>query len=243
MSSADLVNHVIEAHGGQNRWEAVAEIVIEARVGGMALPARLQFRALRHFTARVLTERPSTFINPYPRDPLHGNFERNGVQIIAADDEILQARQAPRAYFQQFRRKLLWDDLDTLYFAGYAFWNYLMTPFLFLMPGFQLTELASWQEQGEVWRRLHVVFPEDIPTHCREQIFYYDQTGLLRRHDYTAEIFGSWVKAAHYCFAHRDYSGLLFPTRRRVKPRWRERALPFPTLVSIDIDNVTVIDK
>ena len=39
----------------------------------------------------------------------------------------------PRAAFRSLRRQLYWDDLDFIYFGGYATWNCLLTPFLFLL--------------------------------------------------------------------------------------------------------------
>jgi hypothetical protein len=79
-------------------------------------------------------------------------------------------------------------------------------------------------------------FPDDVPTHSRDQVFYFDESGRLMRLDYTAEAFGSWAKAAHYCFDHEQFDGILIPTRRRVFPRRRDnRPRPRPTLVWIDI--------
>jgi len=36
-----------------------------------------------------------------------------------------------------------WDDLHLAYFSGYAMWNYLTTPFLFAMEGFEVEEAAA----------------------------------------------------------------------------------------------------
>jgi hypothetical protein len=70
-----------------------------------------------------------------------------------------------------------------------------------------------------------------------------DGEGRLRRHDYTAEVIGSYARAAHYSEDHRWVDGLLVPHRRRVYPRRRDgRPLGFPTLIWIDIDAVTVVD-
>ena len=44
-------------------------------------------------------------------------------------------------------------------------------PFAFSMPGFRTDELSAWEEDGETWRRLKVVFPPDVPTHSTEQVF------------------------------------------------------------------------
>jgi hypothetical protein len=62
------------------------------------------------------------------------------------------------------------------------------------------------------------------------------------RLDYTAEVFGTWAKAAHYCWDHKNFSGLIVPTRRRVFPR-KNDGTPrgFPTLVWIEADDLAVI--
>lgn len=66
-------------------------------------------------------------------------------------------------------------------------------------------------------------------------------TGLLRRLDYTAEVFGSWTRAVHYCHAHRSFGGLVVPTRREVFLRSASgRPRRHPRLVWIDVDRVSV---
>lgn len=89
-----------------------------------------------------------------------------------------------------------------------------------------------------------MTFPPDLPAHSREQVFYFDSAGHLRRNDYTAEVFGSWAKAAHLCHDDREFGGLVFPTRRRVYPRGPgNRPLPAPLLVRIDVDHVDVVRR
>jgi hypothetical protein len=53
----------------------------------------------------------------------------------------------------------------------------------------------------------------EIHTHCREQILYFDHKGLVRRHDYTSEVFGSWAKAAHYPSDHQSFEGVVVSCR------------------------------
>ena len=68
------------------------------------------------------------------------------------------------------------------------------------------------------------------------QEMYFDRTGLLHRHDYTAEVVGSWAGAIHLCDDYRQFGGLRMPTTRRVYPKGPfNRPLPFPTLVAIDV--------
>jgi hypothetical protein len=66
-------------------------------------------------------------------------------------------------------------------------------------PGFQLCEGEPWRERGETWHRLEATFPPDIPTHCPRQTFYFDERGLLRRLDYTVDVFSRLASAANYC--------------------------------------------
>jgi hypothetical protein len=85
------------------------------------------------------------------------------------------------------------------------------------------------------------VFPAAIHTHCRRQVFYYDDALRLRRHDYTAEVIGRWARAAHMCADHVVVDGLMFPTRRWVRPRGpRNEPLPFPTLVALQLSEIEV---
>lgn len=139
------------------------------------------------------------------------------------------------------RRNVRWDPLDTAYFAGYASCNYLTAPFLLTCDGVTVTECEPWRESGQQWRRLLATFPAHLHTHCRQQTFYVDPDGLIRRHDFVAEPVGTWARAALYCDQHRRLDGLTFPTRRRVLPRGPgDRALPRPTLLALEFDEIDI---
>ena len=237
---SELLESVIEAHGGAGRFQSAQDVELDIESGGLAFAMRFR-RPPARYTAHVSTTEPRTVISAWPDEDRRGVFERDSVRVESASGEVLARRDDPRADFGKLRRKLWWDELDLLYFAGYALWNYVNTPFMFLRPGFELDEIEPWSEDGERWRRLRVRFPPDIPTHSREQEFYFDEGGRLRRLDYTAEVFGSWAKAAHYCHDHQEFDGLLVPTRRRVYPRKPDnRPRPRPTLVRLDIRDVTL---
>jgi len=129
-----------------------------------------------------------------------------------------------------------WSDLQLAYFVGCAMWTYLNTPFLLVRPGVDLKKSRRGQEAGETWRRLKVRFPSDIATHSTEQTLYFDHRGLLKRHDYDVEISGG-TPAAHYVSDLREFSGIVFPTKRRILPRQPDgHSAPEPLVVSIDLD-------
>jgi hypothetical protein len=237
VSANELLAEAIEAHGGP-AYDAASQITARVQCGGWAFPLRFRRGAFSDFTATVSTREPHVVISPYPGPGRRGVFDRGTVRIETEDGEMLEERRDPRPEFRSFRRNIWWDDLDLLYFGGYALWGYINAPFMFRRPGFQIDEAEPWQENGEAWRGLRVRFPDDFPAHSPEQHYYFDDHGLLRRNDYTAEVFGSWAKATHYCWDDERFDGLVVPTRRKAMPR-RGNGKPLPlALVSIAIGDV-----
>lgn len=236
-----LIDRVIERHGGMNLWSEVMTISMHAKTGGVALPLRFKFGALKDYQARIRVHEPFVRITPHPKTGMQGIFSGDAVRIETENGEPVQERHQARSVFSDLRHKIWWDHLDALHFAGYALWNYLTTPFLLCRPEIQLKELPAWQENNESWQRLQATFPPDLLTHSPVQTFYFDAEGLLRRHDYTALVFGNFAKAAHYSWNHKEVNGIPFPTRRRVFPRKKDGSpLRLVTLVSIDIEAIEV---
>jgi hypothetical protein len=243
-SGQDLLDKAIEAYGGLNRWKTIEEIVAHIRCGGAALPLRLKFGAFKSYEARISTTEPRITFSPFAGKRNRGVFLGDRVRIESETGQILAKRANAKTAFSSFRHNLYWDNLDALYFGGYAIWNYFSAPFLFLREGFEIREIDPWKESGQTWRRLHVSFPPNIPTHSREQVFYFNSDGLIMRLDYTAEVFGGWAKAAHYCSDHKNFSGLIVPTHRRVLPR-KSNNFPrsFPILVWIEVEQIAISEK
>jgi len=241
VTADELLERSIEAHGGLARYESASEITVAMHVTGWALAMRFKRGAFANITGTVSTAEPRTVLSPYPGPGRRGVLEGNRVRIESDDGEVLAERAEPRAALGSFRRNFWWDHLDLLYFGGYALWGYIAAPFVFRRPGFEVEEADPWRENGETWNGLRVRFPADVPAHSREQVYYLDEHGLIRRNDYTAEVFGSWAKSAHYCAEHRDFSGLVVPTRRRVMPR-RKNGKPLRPvkIIAIAIDEVTL---
>lgn len=239
-----LLGEIFAAHGGRERWAGLTQITAHARSGGLLPWMKGRARALGEFEISVSTREPVAVLSPFPAPGMRGVFGGDRVRIEAEGGGVVAERQDAREAFFGFgrlRRAFRWDELDALYFAGYAFWNYLNTPRLFDDSRIEAREIAPWRRRRFTWRRLQVTFPEGFHTHSRRQIFYFDDDGRLRRHDYTAEVVGPIARAAHLCDEHRSFDGLLFPTRRRVVPRAPlRRTFPAPTLVAIELDSIAI---
>src|SRR5882757_3272642 len=232
---SDLLRSVLNAHGGLDRWSQVTELGADVRIGG-ALWGWKGYEGIladTHVTLDPHVQKLS--LNPFGPPGRRSVFTPDRNAIETPDGKILAERRNPRSAFAGHGRETPWDELHAVYFSGYAMWNYLTTPFLFTRPGVEVTEIEPWHEHGEPWRRLAVRFPDYIATHAREQTFYYDQAGLLRRHDYDAEVLGK-PPATHYTYDHRVFGGFTFPTRRRVLARQPDgTTVAEPVLITIDV--------
>jgi hypothetical protein len=235
-----LADQAIEAHGGASAWERLDEVAVRISSGGFAFASKFQGHAVRGVDARVATSGQRVVFENYPSTGCRGVLDDDGSVRIETDGVASASRENPRAAFRDLRHQLWWDRLDILYFGTYAMWTYLSAPFVFARDGYELRELEPWEERGELWRRLAVTFPDGVHTHSREQVFYIDPSGLIRRHDYTAEPFGGWARAAHYCYDHRSFDGLVVPTRRLVYPRKADNSpRSHPRLVWIEVSEPT----
>lgn len=239
----ERLDDVLIAHGGVERWQSVSAITAQGRLDGL-LPNRFPGNKLAKFTVQVQVAEQHTVLHDFPQAGKRAVFDRGEVRIETHDGEYLDTRADPRSAFSGLsgiRRNVHWDPLDTAYFAGYAFWNYLTAPLLLTRDDITVTEGEPWHESGQQWRRLQAMFPAQIDTHCQHQTFYVDADGLIRRHDFVAEPVGIWAKAALYCDQHREFDGLIFPTRRRVFPRSPSgRVLTRPTFLTLDFDEIEI---
>ena len=237
MAAPELLHRAIAAHGGQERFDATERVTSDLRLSGLAFPLRFKRGALADYTGMVSTRDPYAVLWPYPEPGRRGVFDNGDVRIESDSGEVIAERKNARAAFGG-RRNIWWDDLDLLYFAGYALYGYVGAPFIFTRPGYEVEEIEPWREHGEEWPGLRVRFPADVPAHSREQSYYFGPDGLLRRNDYTAEVFGGWAKAAHYCWDYREFGGFMVPTRRAAMARGpRGRPVRAIKMVKIAIDD------
>ncbi len=232
--STSLRERVIEAYGGEARWRAATAVEVTFSAWGWAF--RLKWQAsFKSAHARFEIDQPRVRITPVGRGGHTGILDGQDVRIEDEQGKVVDSRSGARSYFPTGRRLLYWDRLDQTYFAGYAMWNYMVLPALLLRDDIE------WREIGEA--NLEGRFPPSLPTHCTIQQFRFDpKTALLIQHDYTADVIGTWAKAAHVVLEHGENDGVTFSKRRRVTPR-DSAGVPKggPLLIGIDVDEWLLI--
>jgi hypothetical protein len=232
---SDLLDQVVEAHGGLQTWRQVRTVSTGLTSWGMTWSLKGQPALLRDVTVDLATTDQLLSIHPFVNQGCHGIYTPQRVRIESADGHALEDREHPREAFAGHSNATPWDHLHGLYFGGYALWTYLNLPFLATRPGFAVEELRPWRERpGQIWRRLRIAFPPEIHTHNPVQDLYIDHDGLIARHDYAPEIFGG-SPATQYLSGYRQFGGIMFPTHRKVLPRGTDNR-PDPDTVLIGIE-------
>jgi hypothetical protein len=235
---SDLLETVIEAHGGLERWTQLETVSARLVQGGGLWALKGQEGVLDDVfvTASLHEERVSH--HPFGAPDRRSAFTPERVAIETDKGNVVEALEQPRASFAGHTLETPWTPLQLAYFVGTAMWTYLTQPFTFALPGFETTELERWQEAGERWRRLHVVWPSYLATHSTEQTLYFGEDGLIRRHDYDVEIMGG-NNAAHYISDYTQVAGIMIPTKHRIFPRAPSgQALGEPRIVSTDVSEI-----
>jgi hypothetical protein len=238
MRLSSLAKLAIDAHGGLDRWRQFKTISTRLLNGGALWPLKHQQGVLDDVHVRVDLRKAWASHWPFTAPNLRSSFEPHRVAIETTEGQLVEELLQPRDSFKGHAVDTPWNRLQLAYFAGYAMWTYLNTPFLFALDGVETEEMEPWRENGETWRALKVTFPPNIATHSTVQTFYFDAEGLLKRHDYNVEVSGG-APAAQYVYQHEEFSGILVPTKRRVLGRREDgTSVPDPLIVAIDVSKV-----
>jgi hypothetical protein len=204
----------LAAYGGEFLWRQARSIRATVSTSGLAFVLKRQ-RPFDRIDFLCTVGEPIVRLTPIDRSGHTGILKNGDVFLEDPSETMIARRENARSFFPYGRRLFWWDSLDQTYFAGYALWNYLAFPSLLLRNDIR------WEETGP--HRLRATFPENIPTHCRVQEFLFDPaSGLLRQHNYTAEVMGGWAKAANAVIEHGAWNGIPFPSHRLVTPRKKD---------------------
>jgi hypothetical protein len=234
----DLLELAVRAHGGETRWEQISTFWAEMAITGAIWDLKKTTGLLDDVVVEGNTSEQRLKISPYPGPGRFATWEPERQTIETTEGVVLEERLHPLDPFVGQVRQSPWDDLQAAYFASEANWNYLVAPFLFTRSDFVTEEVDPWCENGQQWRSLLVTYPEKIVAHCRQQTYYFDDSGLLRRIDYEVDILGGGP-AVHYPSNYREFGGIMVPTERRVYVRNPDGSPALESVsIAIEVSNV-----
>jgi hypothetical protein len=238
----ELLELAVAAHGGLDRWHSCRSVSLELSVGGVLWELKGQAGLFVNATYQAETHTQRATLGRFGAPDRRVHFTSDRLVLETGTGEVIESRDTPRSAFAGYVTDTSWDQLHAAYFDAYALWTYLIQPFLYAYPDFVTEEVDPWEEDGEIWRRLKVIFPDNIASHAREQITYFGPDGLIRRHDYTVDVLAG-AAGTHYIHDYQRFDGIMVPHRRRVYPRGEDnQRMAEPVLVSIDITRISFRD-
>lgn len=225
-----LLEAAVRRHGGWDAWKSLRVLTIEPKVLSGMLPwlkgHRRTFRLPDRAEVHPHEER-AVFLG-YPTPGARATFARGSLTLTDDRGAIVSSIADARPSFRGWRKLRRWSPADALYFFGYAMTHYHGLPFT-LARGKPI-RIRRARHEGRTLTGIEVELPAGLHTHCQRQTFYFEEDGLLRRHDYVADIVGAWARGAHFWRDFVTIAGLQVPRVRHVVARLGRSATPLVAL-------------
>ncbi|MBW0019964.1 MAG: hypothetical protein JO236_20805 [Mycobacterium sp.] len=237
----DLLDAVLDAHGGLDRWRQFSSMTATIVSGGKLWEMKGQPQDPLPRRMIVALQREWASVQPFGAADQKTDFTPDRVAIEKLDGRVVSERSDPRESFAGHGLTTPWDPLQRAYFNGYALWTYLTTPFLMTLPGFDVAEIDPIEDDGQRWFGLQARCPNHFASHSAMQEFYFGSDFLLRRHDYRVDVAGGFA-AIQYVYDIVDAQGIKLPTKRRAyRCDAGGRLLADELMVSIDVSEIHLV--
>jgi hypothetical protein len=216
VQARDLLGQAVERYGGDAAWARLRHLSLRpAHLSGLLASVKGLGRTF-NLPGRVdidAHQRRAVF-HDYPGPGKVGIFDGARVGIADAPAAAAAVLHEHRASFRGWHKWRRWSATDALYFFGYALTYYHALPWLL-----RSTRFVSLRATGAsgAQHALEVEFPPEIHTHGPIQTFFFDATGLIVRHDYTAEIVSNWARGCHFWRDYQWFDGVPLSMTRHVR--------------------------
>lgn len=239
-----LLDRAVERHGGWAAWEALRSLTLTMRHLSGLVPSVKGLR--RTFPqpgrAEVFPREYRAVFHDYPTAGQRGVFQGGAVQVLGADGAVVASMPDHRRSFRGLRKWRRWSPADALYFFGYAITHYHGLPFTLVEA--RPIRIRRVRCDGRALTGVDVELPATLHTHCRRQSFYFDDEGLLRRHDYVADIVGWMARGAHLWRDFTSAHGIPIPRERHVVARLGRTTTPIVALhAQVDVASAQPDDR
>jgi pimeloyl-ACP methyl ester carboxylesterase len=145
---SDLLDLVLDAHGGLKRWSGVSTLTAKLAAGGPFWGQQGFPDAFLDETLTIDVLRQHAVFTPWtaPGQSLTFDTDPERVVLQTADGQTIDSRTSPRSSYDGNDLNSPWDALQVGYFLSYGMWNYLTTPSYSPTPGSRLARPAhGWR--------------------------------------------------------------------------------------------------
>ncbi|MFT4112620.1 hypothetical protein [Silvibacterium sp.] len=211
---SNLLNLVVEAHGGLAQWNQFTDLVTDVFADGELCRQR-NWSGIVPRSRLLLSLRTQRTVVLLPAGQGHILIRPDLISHTDEHGAYLESLAHPRETMLRENSPMDWDLLRTAYFIGSAIRHSVTAPFLYTLPGFISEEVEPWEEDGETWRVLRILFPADFGAPASLHFAYYGPDGRLRRTRNGIEMIGG-LNLAEYVTSYEQIDGIWMPTSNEV---------------------------
>src|SRR5262245_36499174 len=120
---SELLDRAIAAHGGWERWRRLSKASARATIGGAIWALKAQPDAARDVRVSAALRHQHVELSPFKAPGTRSVYEPEHVTVETDDGRVIASRESPRSSFAGHGLTTPWDDLQLVYFRGYAMWT------------------------------------------------------------------------------------------------------------------------
>jgi hypothetical protein len=209
-----LLDDVLEAAGGVDRWRGLKQFTAHLSIDGELLRNKGKAGLVREVVVEGSTPEQTLQITGFTAPDRRALLHSDRVAIERADGVLLEEQLDPRSAFAGHNDTSPWSDWHLAYYCGCLIWPCLFLYCELAAPDAVVVELSSTRERHGGWRRLKITLPERFATFASEQIVHFDSSAMPRCVEYSPTL-ALGKRLVEELSAHQRFSDVIIPTLRQ----------------------------
>jgi hypothetical protein len=254
-----LIDRVLEAHGGLERWRKLSFFTAHVSISGAALPpadgcppsetshvmvhsyslptARTSKPTLREFVVEGETGRPHVTTYGAVEPDRCGVCTPDRVEFRGGDGNVLQSLDDPMASLLARPADVPFRPLERAYIFAFLVWDAVVGPFMLDDPDVHVMERVERNESGSQSLTLEVRCPRRISPLAPDKVLHVGPKMLLRRSDCQLDSL-RLGRVADTASSPADFGGVIVSTLRRLQAINRDGIIEAQPLIDLEIFDV-----
>ena len=225
----EALEKIFQRHGSLEKWNQIQSIHLKIKhLGGIIPTIKGLGNTFQTFQdVLVFPHRKKVIFQNYPYESEEIVYSYGSMLHQVKGGSITGKIENYRSKFKGWQKNHFWQSLDAAYFFGYAILHYISLPFS--LGKSEITELGI--HEGDVWKyKFDVLYPDLAETHSKKESYFFDASGLLVRHDYTANIINDFATGSHISSEYSEDTIVPIAQKRTVLARLGSYVLPLKVL-------------